>query len=158
MSEADRFPQITEPQAAEPASSEPESAEPESAEPESDAYERRGVENPRIVDLISEDTERGEVVLALMEPRRWSGGRQQLDQHEEKLNAYFGYVLDGHLARQYPQYLDMPVRIELRCAEEPGDGERPFLAAVSRFCAENGLRFAVRVTPDPLGGEAPWET
>lgn len=126
-------------------------------EGEEQGYERRGVENPRIVDLITEDAERGEVVLVVAEPRPWSGGRQQLAEHEEKLNSYFGYVLDGHLAKQYPRYADMPVCIELRCAEEPGEGERPFLAAVSRFCAENGLRFSVRITPDPLGGEAPWE-
>lgn len=119
-------------------------------------YERRGVENPRIVDLVTRDDERGEVVLVVAEPRRWSGGRQQLAEHEEKLNAYFDYVLGGHLASHYPQYVDMPVRIELRCAEEPGDPERPFLAAVARFCAENGLRFAVKVTPEPLG-PAPWE-
>jgi hypothetical protein len=50
----------------------------------------------------------------------------------------------------------MPVRIELRCIEEPGEPERPFLAAAARFCAENGLRFTVKVTPVPLGA-APWE-
>jgi hypothetical protein len=121
-------------------------------------YEARGVENPRIVDLVTEDTGRGEVVLAVLEPRRWTGGAKQLGEHEEKLNAYFSYVLDGHLVRQYPRYTDMPVRIELRCAEEPGPSERPFLAAVTRFCAENGLRFAVQVTHDPLGGSAPWES
>lgn len=123
-----------------------------------ETFEHRGVQNPRIVDLVTTDAERGEVVLAVLEPRRWSGRHQQLQEHEDKLNAYFGYVLDGHLEKQYPQYADMPVRIELRCAEEPGEAERPFLAAVARFCSENGLRFAVRLTPDPLGGEAPWET
>jgi len=127
------------------------------AEPEGgEAYEQRGVENPRIVDLIREDEERGEVVLVVAEPRRWTGGRQQLGEHEEKLNAYFEYVLGGHLAKQYPQYVDMPVRIELWCVEEPGEAERPFLAAVARFCAENGLKFAVKVTPEPLS-TAPWE-
>ena len=129
-----------------------------SSETESiETFERRGVGNPRIVDLVSEDRGRGEVVLALLEPRRWTGGAEQLAEHEEKLNAYFGYVLDGHLAQQYPQYRDKPVRIELRCAEEPGVAERPFLAAVTRFCTEHGLRFAVVVSPDPLGAPAPWE-
>ena len=122
-----------------------------------EGYEERGVHNPRIVDLVTEDRERGEVVLVAAEPRRWDGGRRQLAEHEEKLNAYFDYVLGGHLAAQYPGYTDMPVRIELRCAEEPGEAERPFLAAVARFCSENGLRFAVRIDPDPLGAAAPWE-
>jgi len=99
-------------------------------------------------------------VLVAAEPRRWAAGdaaRRQLAEHEEKLNSYFAYVLDGHLGKQYPQYADLPVRVELRCVQEPGDEQRPFLGAVTRFCAENGIRFAVKVTEDPLGGRAPWE-
>lgn len=129
----------------------------ENGAPGEEGFESRGVQNPRIVDLIQVDPTRQEVVLAIFEPRRWMGEQSQLMEHEDKLNSYFGYVLDGHLEKQYPQYADMPVRIELRCAEEPGEGERPFLGAVSRFCAENGLRFTVAVTPDPLGDPAPWE-
>lgn len=109
---------------------------------------------------MTEDEGRGEVVLAVAEPRRWASGeaaKRQLAEHEEKLNSYFGYVLDGHLAKQYPQYADMPVRVELRCVQEPGDDQRLFLGAVTRFCAENGLRFVVKVMDDPLGGKAPWE-
>jgi hypothetical protein len=123
----------------------------------SEAYERRGAHNPRIVDLVTSDPETGEVVLAVLEARPWSGGRRQLEEHEEKLDSYFGYVLDGHLARDYPLYRDLPVRLELVCAEEPGEEQRPFLAAVARFAVEHGLRFVIRVDPDPLGGPAPWE-
>lgn len=120
-------------------------------------FERRGVENPRIVDLIAPDRRSGEVVLSLLEGRPWGGGRAQLEQHDEKLDAYFVYVLDGHLARDYPQYKGMPARIELVCVEEPGEAERPFLAGVSRVAAENGLRFVVRIDPDPFARRAPWE-
>jgi hypothetical protein len=125
----------------------------EGAEP----LERRGVENPRIVDLIAPDRRRGEIVLSLLEGRPWGGGREQLEQHDEKLDAYFVYVLDGHLAREYPQYRGMPARIEVVCVEEPGEAERPFLAGVARTAAENGLRFVVRIDPDPFARRAPWE-
>ncbi|HEX2162995.1 MAG TPA: DUF6572 domain-containing protein [Thermoanaerobaculia bacterium] len=125
---------------------------------ESEGYEPRGVQNPRIVDLVAPDRRRGEIVLSILEARPWSGGRPQLEEHEEKLNAYFVYVLDGHLARDYPQYRGMPARVELVCAEEPGEGERPFLAAVARTASENGLSFVVRVDPDPFARRrAPWE-
>lgn len=120
-------------------------------------FEPRGVLNPRIVDLIAADRRRGEVVLSILEARPWSGDRRQLEEHEEKLNAYFVYVLDGHLARDYPQYKGMPARIELVCVEEPGEAERPFLAAVARTAAENGLAFAVRLDRDPFARRAPWE-
>jgi len=131
---------------------------PGAAPAEGESYEPRGVENPRIVDLIAPDPVEGEVVLAILEGRLWTGGRAQLEQHEEKLNSYFAYVLDGHLAKQYPQYRDLPVRIELRCAEAPGEPERPFLAAAARFAASQGMRFVVEVDPDPFGrSPVPWE-
>lgn len=125
--------------------------------PEAAGYERRGVENPRIVDLIAADRRSGEVVLSLLEGRPWGGGREQLEQHDEKLDAYFVYVLDGHLARDYPQYKGMPARIELVCVEEPGEAERPFLAGVARTAMENGLRFVVRIDSDPFARRPPWE-
>jgi hypothetical protein len=123
----------------------------------SEGFEARGVENPRIVDLIAPDPQSGEVVLSVLEGRPWTGGRRQLEDHEEKLNSYFSYVLDGHLARDYPRYAGRRVRIELACPEEPGEEQRPFLAAVSRFAAEHGLRFVVRVVPEPLAAPVPWE-
>lgn len=126
-------------------------------ESEQEVFERRGVENPRIVDLIAPDRRRGEIVLSIFETRPWTGGRRQLEEHDEKLNAYFVYVLDGHLQRDYPQYQGMPARIELVCAEEPGGAERPFLAAVAQVAVENGLRFVVRIAAPPFVGPAPWE-
>lgn len=120
-------------------------------------YEPRGAHNPRIVDLIVRDPERDEVVLAILEPRPWDGSEARLRQLEDKLNAYFGYVLDGFLARDYPDYAELPVCVRLDCVEEPGEPERPFMAAASRFCAAHGLRFAVRVVDDPFGRKAPWE-
>ncbi len=122
-----------------------------------EAFERRGVRNPRIVDLITPDRGRGEVVLAILEDRPWSGGAAQLGEHEDKLNSYFGYVLDGHLAREYPDYAGLVARVELRCVEEPGEEQRAFLAAAARFAEAHGLRFVVRIDPDPFAVAAPWE-
>ena len=119
--------------------------------------ERRGVANPRIIDLITPDRERGEVVLKIFEPRPWGAVDRQLHQLEDKLNAYFGYVLDGFLAEQYPRYRGMPVRIRLECVMEPGKGETPFLAAAERFSESQGLRFEVAVVEDTSHWRGPWE-
>lgn len=119
--------------------------------------ERRGVANPRIIDLITPDRDRGEVVLKIFEPRPWGAVDRQLHQLEDKLNAYFGYVLDGFLAEQYPRYREMPVRIRLECVEEPGEAEKPFLAAARRFSESQGLRFEVEVVEDTRHWRAPWE-
>jgi len=126
----------------------------ESPEP---GYERRGVANPRIIDLVAADPETGEVVLKIFEPRPWGAVDRQLHQLEDKLNAYFGYVLDGFLAEQYPQYRDRPVRILLECVAEPGDGERPFLEAAASFAETHGLGFGVETVAEPRHWRAPWE-
>jgi hypothetical protein len=123
----------------------------------SEPYEPRGVENPRVVDLVSHDRARGEVALAILERRPWSGDEEQLRQLEDKLDAYFGYVLDGFLARDYPQYEGLQVVIRLDCPAEPGAAERPFLGAAAHFAAAHGLRFEVNVVADPFARKAPWE-
>ena len=120
-------------------------------------YEPRGVANPRIVDLVAADRERGEVVLAILEGRPWDGGDEQLRQLEDKLNAYFGYVLDGFLVRDYPDYEGLPAVIRLDCVEAPGEEQRVFLGAAAHFSAANGLRFEVNVVADPFAKKAPWE-
>lgn len=141
-----------------PAPETPEEPAKETAEESSEtAFERRGVVNPRIIDLIAADREIGDVVLTIFEPRPWGAVTRQLHQLEDKLNAYFGYVLDGFLAEQYPQYRDRPVRIRLECVAEPGEGERPFLVAAARFSEAHGLGFEVEVVEDTSQWRAPWE-
>lgn len=122
-----------------------------------ETFERRGVANPRIIDLITPDHQRGEVVLKIFEPRPWGAVERQLHQLEDKLNAYFGYVLDGFLAEQYPQYRDLPATIRLECVEDPRAEERPFLEAAARFAESQGLRFEVVLVEDTASWSAPWE-
>lgn len=121
------------------------------------APEKRGVENPRIIDLIQPDRERGEVVLKILEPRPWGADARQLHQLEDKLNSYFSYVLDGFLAEQYPQYEGTPVCLRLECAEEPTEQERDFLLAARGFSVRHGIRFEVEQVDDPLGEPPEWE-
>ncbi|MEM7050018.1 MAG: DUF6572 domain-containing protein [Acidobacteriota bacterium] len=121
-------------------------------------FEARGVENPRIIDLLAFEEERGEVVLSILEGRPWAlDSHAQLEQLEDKLNSYFNYVLDGFLAKEYPDYEDLPVCIRLDCVAAPGEAERPFLEAATRFCAAEGLRFEVRVVDDPFARRGDWE-
>ena len=99
--------------------------------------------NPRVVDLISFDRDRDEVVLLMLEERPWDGGSEQLRQLEAKFNAYLGYALDGHLARQYPEYAGKDVCFRLDCAESPsGEAER-MIRAMQNHAAADGIRFVV---------------
>jgi hypothetical protein len=107
--------------------------------------EERGVGNPKVVDLIAFDSDRGEVVLSMLEERRWGSVPDQIKQIEDKFNSYLAYVLAGHLEREYPQYAGVPVVFQLDCAQAPGSQESAFLAAVANFAAEENIRFVVNV-------------
>ena len=103
----------------------------------------RGVQNPKVVDLVAEDPESGEVVLTILEQRAWGADPQQLHQLQDKLNSYLGYALDGYLARDYPDYGGRPVRFELVCSEAPGPDQRGFLVAFRNYADTQGIGFAV---------------
>ena len=107
--------------------------------------EARGVHNPRVVDLIRLDTERDEVVLLMLEERPWGSVPEQLRQLEAKFNSYLAYVLDGHMAVQYPQYAGKRVCVRLDCAAPPGEGEQAMLTSMGNFAASENLSFEVNV-------------
>ena len=122
-----------------------------------EGYEPRGVRNPRIVDLIALDEASGEVILKLLEDRPWDAEPEQVDQLEEKLSNYFVYVLDGHMARQYPQYFGRRVRVVLECVETPSEAVQHGLLNVATFAEMNDMQFEIRVVRDPFRQRAPWE-
>lgn len=107
--------------------------------------EPRGVHNPRVVDLVTEDPATGEIVLVMLEERPWGSDPEQLRQLEAKFNAYLEYVLGGHMAKQYPAYADRPVRFQLDCLENPRSEDRPFFNAMSNFAAGESIRLVVSV-------------
>ena len=107
--------------------------------------EARGVHNPLVVDLVRLDPERDEVVLLMLEERAWGTVPEQLRQLEDKFNSYLGYVLDGHLTEQYPEYAGKRVCVRLDCAAPPGEGERAMLTAMGNFAASENLSFEVNI-------------
>lgn len=112
-----------------------------------------GVENPMLMDLITVDRESDKVVLAMFERRTWGASPRQFVQIEEKINRYMGYVLDGFLAEQYPQYIGKRVQLRLDCAEAPHGRAVDFVTAAQQAAEAHGLEFVVNVTgPKPTGG------
>jgi hypothetical protein len=108
-----------------------------------------GVENAKMVDLITLDPATDKVVLVMIERRAWGASPQQFAQIEEKINRYMGYVLDGFLAEQYPKYEGRRVVIRLDCAEAPHGEAVAFVQAAGHAIGEHGLEFAVNVLPPP---------
>src|SRR5207253_8206379 len=108
-----------------------------------------GVENAKVVDLISVDPVSGKVVLTMIERRAWGASDQQFQQIEEKINRYMGYVLDGFLVQHYPHYEGKQVSIRLECAEAPHGEAVMFVKAAARAAADHGLELVVAVSPPP---------
>lgn len=105
-----------------------------------------GVQNPMILDLVTVEPGSGRVVLAMIERRPWGASPDQFRQIEEKINRYLGYVLDGFLAEQYPQYEGRQVLIRLDCAEAPHGDAVKFVNAAAHAISSNGLAWEVNVT------------
>ena len=110
-----------------------------------EARETPGVHNPNVIDLISLDPAVNEVVLLMLEKRPWGTVPNQLEQLDDKYNSYVSYVLDGHLAKQYPQYADKAVRIQLDCASPPGSQEQVRINAMRNFAVSERLKFQMNV-------------
>jgi hypothetical protein len=106
-----------------------------------------GVQNAAVIDLITLDKDADTVVLVMTERRPWDAAREQFKQIEEKLNRYMGYVLDGFLAEQYPQYRGKLVAIRLDCAEAPRGEAARFVDAMTHACESHGMRFSSAVRP-----------
>ena len=106
-----------------------------------------GVQNPAVIDLITLDSASDTVILVMTERRPWGASAEQVKQIEEKLNRYMGYVLDGFLAQQYPQYLGNRVQIRLDCAEQPHGEAVRFVKAMTHASESHGIRFAIAVLP-----------
>ncbi len=110
-----------------------------------DEREERGVHNARVVDLISYDDERDEVVLLMVEERPWETAEEQPRHLEDKFNSYLTYVLDGHLSQQYPQYTEKDVCIRLDCATSPRGEVQRMLPSMQNFAESEKIRFVVHV-------------
>ena len=121
---------------------------PESPEDPRREFGEPGVENPRLVDLVSPNAGERTVTLVMIERRPWAESMTQLRQIEEKINRYLGYALDGYLVEQYPRYDGWPVTIRLECAASPSGEALEFLQDAARAIEDEGLSFDVVVTGD----------
>jgi hypothetical protein len=104
-----------------------------------------GVENAKIMDLVTVDPASGKVVLAMFERRKWGASPLQLRQIEEKINRYMGFALDGFLVEHYPQHKGKEVQLRLDCAEAPHGIAIDFVEKAKRAAAAYGLEFVVNV-------------
>ncbi|MDQ2867352.1 MAG: hypothetical protein M3R59_02915 [Verrucomicrobiota bacterium] len=92
--------------------------------------EKTGVANPAVIDVYSLNAATGEVLLVMNETRAWGGGDEQLHELQEKFNAYASFILDGEMTTEHPELRGKKARIELHCANLPGDEALALLGAI----------------------------
>jgi len=108
-----------------------------------------GVENAKVIDLITTDAASNSVVLVMIERRAWGASPAQLKQIEEKVNRYMGYALDGFLVQHHPEHAGKPIQIRLDCADPPHGEAVGFVKAMGQAIESYGLRFALNVIGRP---------
>lgn len=105
----------------------------------------KGVQHTGIIDFLAYRSQSGEVLLKMFEVRPWGTSEEQMFQLQEKLNAYFSFILDGEMADTYPQFKQKPVRITLECATPPEGQVLQFLQTVYDQASLQGISFDVDV-------------
>ena len=116
-----------------------------------EAGERRGVEFAEVIDLLAHNASTGRVELVMFEPRPWDGGEEQLFQLQEKLNAYMSFALDGEMTDTYPELVDKPLAVVLRCLQLPSSEAVEFLSQVREQIALQGIELEVSYAVEGKG-------
>jgi hypothetical protein len=105
----------------------------------------RGVEHAHVIDIVANDSQTGEGVLIMLEPRPWDGSELRLFQLQEKINAYLSFALDGEMAESYPALVGRPLRLQVDCVTMPDETVVDFLGVVREQIAFQGINLEVRV-------------
>ncbi|MEI6870918.1 MAG: DUF6572 domain-containing protein [Verrucomicrobiota bacterium] len=111
----------------------------------------KGVEHAGVIDFLGFDSAAGEVLLVMVEKRKWMDPELQLFQLQEKLNAYLSFALDGEMEDVYPDFVGKPLRVRLECVTPPGEQELAFLQHVHDQMALQAIAFEVEVTGESCG-------
>jgi hypothetical protein len=87
----------------------------------------------------------GDVVLVMVEGRRWDGSAERLQELRNKINSYIEFVVGGRFRELYPTLSDKPVRLELRCVEAPDDSVSGLLNTAGKALARYQMSLSVRL-------------
>lgn len=101
-----------------------------------------GIADTNSIDLIAQDHD-GTYLLIMVEDRPWGAEPDQTDQLQAKINTYAGYILDGSMARHFPETMGNLVRIRLDCAEAPTGHSGHVVAHAATQLAHFNIGFVV---------------
>lgn len=108
-----------------------------------------GLAETNVVDVVAQDAS-GRILLIMVESRTWGAEEAQATQLKEKINAYAGFIMDGSLARTYPETASHPVDIQLNCRETPSGEFAAILAHAAAQLQPLGIGLRVNVAATQL--------
>jgi len=108
-------------------------------------HEMAGVADTNTIDIVAQDAA-GKFLVVMVETRPWGSDPNQPAQLREKINAYAGFILDGSLARRYPETGGCHVVIQLDCCQAPSDEIAAIIKIAEVQLLKSGIGFRVNHT------------
>ena len=103
-----------------------------------------GLAETDTIDVVAQDAAH-DILLVIVETRRWGTDSAQPAQLRAKINAYTGFITDGSLLRKYPQAAGHKVFIQLNCLESPTGECAAIVDHASGKLTELGIGFRLNV-------------
>jgi hypothetical protein len=95
------------------------------------------------VDLISENRESTEYILYLQLEDAWSEELENLKSLQDRISGYLAFILNGQMARQFPESRSKRKRIRLACTGISSIRESRFLTDLTGIMKRNDVLFDV---------------
>lgn len=105
-----------------------------------------GIRDPWVIDLVAQE-EDGAALLVIVESQSWTSLPKQANQLKAKLNTYTQFILDGSLARQYPELDGRTTTIRLDCAMKPPEVIQDILRIAGERLSAHRIQVTHKVSP-----------
>ena len=109
------------------------------------------VENPSVVDEVTQNDDGTEFILGMYETRPLDGNETQLQELLTKVNFYADVIETGMFVERFPQARNARLSVLLTCLDEPSDPKIiELLGAAARLFSAKNVEFFVQVIPREL--------
>jgi len=105
-----------------------------------------GLRHPDIIDEVAHQAKDDSVVLTIREDTAWDGSDERIAALRSKINTYIAFVVQGQLAKNYPDLVGKPIVISLRCIQHrPDERTIRFLDEANAKVTRYGIQIRVLV-------------
>ncbi len=99
------------------------------------------VENNDVVDIVSIDTQTGDVILTVSDHLEWSDSMSHQEILQTKLNRYLAFLESGELLETYPDAKGRRATIKVVFKHTPDESGSGFLERAKSVIVAAGINF-----------------